>query len=228
MSVADDMVSPLEGDVTSDRSIQLGVVLGATTLSLLYDCASQTQVSGIGEIDWRPFWIQIAAVAVVTVVGYWPRGILRFIGIFVKNRRRISEETADRMKVLALFVVSLQCTFLLGYITQYTGGTFYSPYVQSLLAMALLSPVIADSKETVLLMFFAVGIVFAIFGDWSGEGPPDELLIPTWIFAATPLAAMAIALLNPVFGEVRQTQLEWRWFRREEPDGAQGVGVSAE
>lgn len=205
---------------------QIVAVIGATTLSVVYFALTHPQVEATtNPLSWTPILAQLLAIVIVGGVSAAINPVIDSTRDFVHTNLSVGPKKAKAISVVGLFIVSGQCIYLLGYLTQDTGGTFYSPYVQPLLAMALLSPVTAKHKDTVLLVAVMVGATYAYFGDWDGSGPPPAD-IPIWIYFLTPLVALAIGLLNPLFGRTRTQPLVWRRsIRRSQPAGADRRGA---
>ncbi|MFV0434095.1 MAG: hypothetical protein ACK5LO_08965 [Leucobacter sp.] len=195
-------------DITTGE--QATAVVAATFFSLAFGLITQLFVLDVQRLNWWPLIWQSIAIIVVLGFGFgWPnlrRVLARHVELIPAATPAI---WVDRLQRSALFISSLQCIVLLGYFATYTGGTLHSPYAQSLLAMALLSPQIARTKDVVLMTFIAVFIVFAVFGDWTGTASSAAQEIPSWLYFLTPFVAAVIALTTPLFGKPRQSPLVW-------------------
>lgn len=197
-----------------NAAAQVVAIILATGLSLIYFILTRPYVEGLPKLDWTPILVQSILGLIVAGMSFGLSPAVESSKDFVNNTLSISPRAAQAASISGLFVVSAQCIFLLGYLTQETGGTFYSPYVQPLLAMALLSPVVAKTKDTVILVAVLVVCVYAFFGDWAGDGPPDGVTIPLWVYFFTPVVALVIGLLNPLLGRSREVPLMWRRERK--------------
>lgn len=201
-------VAAVEEDITPAE--QAFAVVTATAVSLAFGIATQFAIPEI-DPNWWPLIWQALAIIVVAAVGYGWDPARRFLSRhIVFFERPVTPEFLYGLQVGALFLVSIQCTVILGYFTTYTGGTFHSPYSQSLIAMALLSPQIAKTKDTVVMMLLVVFSVFSVFGDWSGSQPDAAKDTPPWLYFTMPLIAALIALATPLFGKPRTAPLIWR------------------
>ena len=191
---------------------QAFAVVIATALSLGTGIITQFFIPGV-DPHWLPLLWQVLGIVGVVYVGFgWDatrRFLARHLTIF---ERQTPPLLLTRLQTAALFIASVQCVIILGYFTTFTGGTFHSPYSQSLIAMALLSPQIAKTKNTVVMMGLIVFAAFAAFGDWTGTSPTADLSIPAWLYFVMPFIAAIIALLNPLGGKPRQAPLVWKGF----------------
>ena len=187
------------------------VIAVATLVAFAYGALTQVFWLHLYKVNWTPILILCVAAGffLFVIVGH-NAARTAALSLFPWLQRLWRKDSGREWSfaVIALFMLSTLCAVLLGCFTLYTGGTFRSPYSQALLALALLSPQLAKSKETIVAMFFVVAIMYVVFG-LIGIAARTTVVIPDALVAWTTIITAAIALFYPVFGRATEVPSSW-------------------
>lgn len=199
---------------------QAFAVAFATAVSISYAAVTQHYwIDWAGPIWSKSFTWQVVGIVFVAYLIFGLQTTIGLLGQLFEFRVPAMESPIfESIHKGGLFVLSVQSAVILGYFTRATGGSLVSPYSQSLLALALLSPQIAQAKETVLFMIFVVAIVFAAFADWTPTPTDSNHVIPAGLYFATLIVAVLIAMAFPLFGKSRRKPLYWSVLQRRAAD----------
>lgn len=191
---------------------QVVAVVSATMISLTVATTLQVFYQRI-DPNWLSLSLQVLGILLVCMFTFGAPAGYRVLDDFLPLAEdgwlaRCSRWLYGKTK-LALFAVSFQCIILLGYFTTFTGGAIHSPYAQSLLAIALLSPQFAKTKDVVCLILGVVLLTVLVFGEF-GKAPDVVSEIPGVLYYAMSATSAIIAVVIAILLKPRQNPLVWR------------------
>jgi hypothetical protein len=96
--------------------------------------------------------------------------------------------------VVVLIVITIGCVVILAGFTVPTGGTIHSPYRDSLMALALLSPFIARQWFTPIAVLAMVAVAYICFSEIVDSEVPVGVEVPVQVHALTTLVTAAVAI----------------------------------
>lgn len=189
-----------QNDGLSVRAQAIAVGL-ATGLSLLFALAAPPFFPGYqpATLPAGAAFVWLAALAALLWV-YLIVPPQQWLELLTSRKGDVAQGKSWRLfDLVALYVLVLACTTLLGWYTLASGGTLRSPFAGALLALALLSPFIANRWFTPVLVGVPVLAAYFIFSELFWPDLDAGVKVPagmTFIMSViTTVIALGIAVI---------------------------------
>ena len=199
-----EVVAPLQRRELQPRD-QATAIVGATTLSVIWGALTH-QMFPDRRIQVLPndaWWGWMCVLVGVLYLVFMATSADAVASWFLNDRLLDSRPSRFSLLwariqrvvvIIVLIMITAGCVVILAAFTVPTGGTIHSPYRDSLMALALLSPFIARQWFTPIAVLAMVALAYIGFSEIVDPEVPVGVEVPVQVHAFTTLVTAAVAI----------------------------------